>query len=292
MNLFLSIETWDIDDTLLLLFLLHYHRKGRINLLGVEIDRGTRLQNTYVEYILKIAEEDIPLFSRNLESQENEIPEYYYTFFEGLERKEIILPPREETLELLEGKEFTLIVGGSLNFAVFLLKKGIIPKEIFFQGGFAGFNITRRVNKKFGKKVFTPTFNLNKDIKASDEFFLLRQELDIPTYMVSKNVNHLILVKEEDIPDISPSTKPQEIYINILKKYLKNVRREKSLHDVYTAVAFFNRELFAWKEISPIFRQGKRFREWGSEEKAGSLRITVDAKEEEVKAYSLFKKEF
>ncbi|WP_461832622.1 hypothetical protein [Aquifex sp.] len=173
-NIFLSIETWDIDDTLLLLFLLHYHAIGKVNLLGVEIDRGTKLQNSYVKYILKLAEEDIPLFSRNLESHEDEIPEYYYTFFEGLKKEEKILPPREESLELLKGKNFTLIVGGSLNFAVFLLKAGITPSEIFFQGGFAGFNITGKVNKKFGKKIFTPTFNLNKDIKASDEFFNLR----------------------------------------------------------------------------------------------------------------------
>ncbi|WP_461832623.1 hypothetical protein [Aquifex sp.] len=110
--------------------------------------------------------------------------------------------------------------------------------------------------------------------------------------MVSKNVNHLIIVNRSDIPLIPPKTKPQEVYLNILKKYLESIRREKSLHDVYTAVAFFNKNLFTWKEVKPIFRKGKKFREWGSEKNRGNLRITVDAKEEEVKAYSLFKREF
>jgi len=292
MNLVISMETWDIDDTLMLLFLLHYHLKGKINIIAVEIDRGTLLQNNYVNYILRRVEVEIPLFSRNIPEDSGEIPDYYYDFFENLERKELRLRSREELVDLLRGRKFKLLVGGSLNLIPFLLKEGIYPEEIFIQGGFAGRNITGETHKKFGNRVFNATFNFNKDIKATEEFFRLKEKVNIPTYLISKNVNHLILVRYEEVLNIATETKPQEFYLDILRKYLKVCRREKSLHDVYAAVAMFKRDLFLWKEVKPVFREGKKFREWGAVEAKSNIWITVKAKDEEIKKYVLFRKEF
>ncbi|RUM32338.1 MAG: hypothetical protein DSY32_00155 [Aquifex sp.] len=292
MNVVISLETWDIDDTLALLFLAHYHQKGKINLIAVEVDKGTPSQNNYVKYILEKSRLNVPLFSRNVKEDKSELPEYYYDLFEDLKFQKTISQTRGELLELLRGKKFKLVVGGSLNLIPFLLENGIFPEEIFIQGGFAGKNITGKTHEKFGDRDFKATFNFNKDLKATLKTFELLKKYRIPTYLISKNLNHTIFVKEEDIPFKEPTTKAQELYFKILKKYLENYRREKNLHDVYACIAMFRKDLFTWKEIVPVFRRGKKYTEWGSLEAKSNIRITVDGRKEEIKKYAVFGREF
>lgn len=292
MNVVISLETWDIDDTLALLFLSHYHQKGKINLLAVEVDKGTPSQNNYVKYLLKKAEINVPVFSRNVEEDKTELPEYYYEMFEDLKPVSEKAKTRKDMLKFLKKKKFKLIVGGSLNLIPFLLENEVFPEEIYVQGGFAGKNVTGRTHEKFGNRNFKPTFNFNKDIISTKKTFELLKNLKIPTYLISKNLNHTILVKEEDIPHLKPSTRAQELYLEILRKYLKNYRKEKSLHDVYACIAMFKKDLFTWKEVIPVSRKGKKYTEWGSVEAKSNIRITIDGKRKEIKDYAVFRKEF
>ncbi|AAC07075.1 nucleoside hydrolase [Aquifex aeolicus] len=292
MNVVLSLETWDIDDTLALLFLAHYHQKGKIDLLAVEVDKGPPSQNNYVKYLLQKIHLNVPVFSRNVEEDKSELPEYYYELFEDLKLESQESQRREELLDLLKGKEFKLVVGGSLNLIPFLLENSVFPEEIFVQGGFAGKNITGKTHEKFGDRYFKATFNFNKDVKATLRTFELLKEFRIPTYLISKNLNHTILIKEEDIPQKEPSTKAQELYFEILKKYLRKYRKEKSLHDVYACIAMFKKNLFVWKEVIPVYRKGRKYTEWGSVEAKSNIWITVDGKREEIKDYAVFRKEF
>lgn len=293
MNVFVSLETWDIDDTLMLLFLLHYHEIGKLNLVGIEVDSGTLEQNNFIDFILKKVNLSIPAFSRNLKSLvRREVPEYYYDFFEGLERKELLLTERSEVFEFLKNKSFKVIVGGSLNFVRELVKRGIFPEEVVIQGGFAGKNVTGKSNPKFGERNFKATFNFNKDFEATLEFLEIQKEVRFPLYLVSKNVNHLITVKLEDIPQITPKTKAQELYLSILRKYLSEVRSEKSLHDVYAALALFDKSLFRWEEVRPVFRIGRRHPEWGAEKGKTNVFITVEGDKERIKRLSTFAEEF
>ena len=293
MNIFVSLETWDIDDTLMLLFLLHYHELGKINLIGIEVDSGTLEQNNFVNFILKQVKLDIPVFSRNLESsRKEEVPDYYYGFFEGLEKKALFLTERSEVFDYLKDKKFKVLVGGSLNFVRELVGRGIIPQEVVVQGGFAGRNVTGKTNPKFGDLNFKATFNFNKDFKATLEFLEIQKETGFPLYLVSKNVNHLITLKLEDIPEIQPRTEAQRLYLEILRKYLSEVRSEKSLHDVYAALALFDKSLFKWEEVKPVFRLGKRHPEWGAEKGKTNVFITVEGDKERIKGLSTFKEEF
>ncbi|WP_461829054.1 hypothetical protein, partial [Aquifex sp.] len=292
MNVFVSLETWDIDDTLMLLFLLHYHELGKINLIGIEVDSGTLEQNNFVKFILDRVGSDIPIFSRNLvSSSREEIPNYYYEFFEGLERKKISLTERSEVFDYLKNKSFKVLVGGSLNFVNELVKRRIFPEEVVVQGGFAGKNVTGKRNPKFGDLNFKATFNFNKDVKATLEFLEIQKEVAFPLYLVSKNVNHLITLRLEDIPEVKPKTEAQKLYMEILQKYLSEIRKEKNLHDVYAAIALFDKGLFKWEEVKPLFRPGKRHPEWGSEKGKTNVFITVDGDRERIKRVASFKEE-
>ena len=292
MNVFISLETWDIDDTLMLLFLLHYHELGKIKVLGVEVDSGTLEQNNFIDFILRKVGISIPVFSRNISNgNRKEIPSYYYDFFEDLERGEMHLTERSEVFDYLRNKEFKIIVGGGLSLIKELVERNIIPEEVVIQGGFAGKNITGRRNPKFGDRNFQATFNFNKDLKSTFRFLELQKNLRFPLYLVSKNVNHLITLKEEDIPEIETRTEPQKLYINILKKYLSEKRKEKSLHDVYAALALFDKSLFEWKEVSPIVRLSGRYPEWGAVIGRTNVFITVGARNEKIKELVSFKEE-
>ncbi len=291
-NILVSLETWDIDDTLMLLFLLHYHELGKINLIGIEVDSGTLEQNNFVSFILKKVNLEVPIFSRNLQSSDREeVPSYYYEFFEGLEKKKVILTEQSEVFDYLKDKNFKVLVGGGLSFVSELVKRGIFPEEAVIQGGFAGKNVTGKRNPKFGNLNFKATFNFNKNLRATLEFLDIQKEIRFPLYLVSKNVNHLIRLRLEDIPDIKPKTGAQKLYMDILCKYLREVRKEKSLHDVYAALALFDKSLFKWEEVKPIFRLGRRHPEWGAEKGKTNVFITVEGNEEKIKQLSTFREE-
>ena len=293
MNVFISMETWDIDDTLMLLFLLHYHILGKIKVIGIEVDSGTLEQNNFIGFILKKVDLKIPVFSRNLKNPKgNEIPDYYYNFFKGLKKEELFFTERSEVFDYLRNKKFKVIVGGSLNFVRELIKRSVIPQEIIVQGGFAGKNITGKTNPKFGNLKFKATFNFNKDFRATLEFLELQKGLKFPLYLVSKNVNHLITLKSEDVPNITPKTQAQKLYLEVLRKYLSEVRREKSLHDVYAALAIFDKDLFRWEEVRLVFKLGKRYPEWGAEKSKSNIFITVEGEEGRIKELASFRREF
>ena len=292
MKVFISLETWDVDDTLMLLFLLHYHTLGKIEVIGIDVDSGTLEQNNFINFLLKKLNIDIPVFSRNLkESKREEIPEYYYKLFEGLEKREIFFTERSEVFKYLREKDFKVIVGGSLNFVKELIEMGIIPQEVVVQGGFAGKNITGRDNPKFGSRDFMRTFNFNKDLSSTLRFLQLQKEIKFPLYLVSKNVNHLITLKLEDLEEVEIRTKAQELYLEILRKYLKNYRKEKILHDVYACLALFDKSIFVWEEVSPILRFNGKYPEWGSVKGRTNTFITVDANFEKIKNLASFKEE-
>ncbi len=288
LEVFITLETWDIDDLLMLLFLGHYHQLGRLRILGAEINRGTLEQNFLVYQVLRKASLEVPLFSRNEEAP-GEVPDYYYGVL-GFERGTLELPSREEACEFLKKREFKLLVGGGLSFARFLLERKVVPCEVFVQGGFAGFNVTGKPSKKFGRKNFVATFNFNKELRDTLRFLELKREHSFPLYLVSKNVNHLILVREEFLPK-GASTPAGRFYLELLSLYLRRVRREKSLHDVYAAVALLKRDLFTWKEILPLYRPGRKYPLWGSTEGKTGIFITVGAREKEVSDYALLRRE-
>jgi len=287
-EIFITLETWDIDDILMLLFLAHYHQLGKVKLLGAEINRGTLEQNFLIHQVLEKASVDIPLFSRN-ENIAGEVPPYYYEVL-GFKKGSLKLPSVEEALNLLKNRDFKLLVGGGLAFPRMLLEKGITPREAFVQGGFAGFNITGKPNKKFGRKKFVATFNFNKQLSDTLRFLDLKKELTFPLYLVSKNVNHLILIEEKNLPEDAP-TPAGKLFLELLSLYLKRIRREKSLHDVYTAVALLRKELFIWKEVLPVYRPSRKYPLWGSVEGKTDIFITIDARKEEVCDYALLRKE-
>ncbi|NPA32325.1 MAG: nucleoside hydrolase [Aquificae bacterium] len=294
MKLVISMETWDIDDTLMLLFLLHYREKGLVDILGVHVDRGTPRQNAYVGYILKKAGADVPIFSKNVSPNSDSIPEYYRELFEDLPGEEKKALPLSELVSRLRGEEFYLIAGASLTLPALLLREDLLPKLVVVQGGFAGRSLTGKPNEKFGERDFAPTFNFNKEPKATDEFLSLALRKGVPTLLVSKNVNHLILISKKDLPPKAGGnlTKPKELYLRILERYLSLVRPKKSLHDVYASLALFDRGIFRWERVIPVRKEGGRFPEWGSVRADTSISITVGADEKLVKDYTLFVREF
>ena len=292
MKVFVSLETWDIDDTLMLLFLLHYHTLGKIEVIGIEVDSGTLEQNNFINYILQKVNVKVPVFSRNLkESKRKELPEYYYELFEGLKKQEIHFTERVEAFNYLRDKNFKVIVGGGLNFVKELLERKIIPKEIVIQGGFAGKNITGKDNPKFGNRNFMRTFNFNKDLSSTLRFLQLQKDFQFPLFLVSKNVNHLITLKLDDLKEVEIKTEAQKLYLETLKKYLTNYRQEKILHDVYACLALFDKSLFVWEEVSPVFRFSENYPEWGSVKGKTKIFITVDADYEKIKKLASFTEE-
>jgi len=286
MKVLLSLESWDVDDPLALLFLGHYHQKGKVKLLGVVLDEGTPLQASLYGHLLKRARlDEVPLFSAG-EGKESVHP-YYGELLPGYEKEEAKVLPLEEAFSLLRSEDFHLLVGGSLSFANALLKEGIKPLSAVVQGGFAGPNVTGRRNEKFGERLFMPSFNLNKDLKATLEFFERRRAF--PLYLVSKNVNHLLLVEEKELPSFS-DTPSGRVFLELLRRYLKKVRPKKSLHDVYASLALLDKKLFEWKEVRPLHRRGKKRVLWGSEPAKSNAYITVSASPR-LKDYALLKEE-
>ncbi|NPB07199.1 MAG: hypothetical protein GXO03_06320 [Aquificae bacterium] len=286
MEVFASLESWDVDDPLALLFLGHYHQKGLIKLLGVHLDEGSPRQLSLYARLLKEAELELPLFAPPVAGKD-EVHPSYAELLPGYEREKARALPTAEAAELLKNRPFRLLVGGSLTFASSLLKAGLRPVGAVVQGGFAGVNVTGRPNAKFGTRNFVPSFNLNKDFNATLNFFRLRQERPFPLLLVSKNVNHLLLVKEEELPGFS-ETPAGNAFLKLLRAYLRRVRPEKSLHDVYASLALLKPELFSWEEVKPVWREGKKYPLWGSVKARTGIKISVSAAPE-VKDYALLK---
>tara|TARA_B100000073_G_C23715865_1_gene565902 strand:+ start:752 stop:1648 length:897 start_codon:yes stop_codon:yes gene_type:complete len=140
--------------------------------------------------------------------------------------------------------ERTFFCGGSL-YTLSQCLNNYNPENFkpYIQGGFAGKDVVGIENtlKKFKKRNEVPTWNLNLDIKSTDD--VLSKNVDI--HLISKNICHASFVGLEDLNN------KNSYFNNTLKNYFNGSERKKCMHDLLAFMTIFDEknELVQFKKV-------------------------------------------
>ena len=259
----------DIDDVLTLCYAL----ENNDNIVALSVNNPSTNELKLFNYILTKLNKKIEIYvsgKKTIYEKEKDINEIFLPMIKDIE--EI------ETKGILEAKiedDTIVFCGGSLTSLNYL--KGI-NKNIsgWIQGGFASYKIVPKeaLLKKFKKRESVPTWNLNLDLKATDEILGTEMKLTF----VSKNICHEAFVSLNDL------NMEKTIFNRILTKYLKTSNyKDKCLHDLLAYLGIHNKNLIKFKKVNLKRTNDERSKWWSEEDNESRKRISVEYDSNEFK---------
>ncbi|WP_425263615.1 nucleoside hydrolase [Vibrio owensii] len=253
----------DIDDILTLIYAL----ERNANVRAISINNPSTNELRLLNGVLRLFGAKIPFFMTGVVTEYPANKDVTASLSPYMSETPIEATPLSIEFVKGLGGPLTVFCGGSLTTLseLITLKPDV---DAVIQGGFASYKLVPETAllKKFKGRDKVPTWNLNLDLKATEEVLAS----GIPMLFVSKNICHSAFVSPKDLA-------PNSMLATVLANSLEGTKyKDKCLHDVLAFMAIENPEIFSFKPVELLRTDDERVKWWSESREDSNYSISVD----------------